>query len=117
MNKDRMKSLLVRDKAFLRELYQNEDFQKKKRVLNKANDTEINTLIWFLHYLSNGEIRMKKIHFEKIASAKVALIKSKVESKRNLTVLLNNNRSSKLLFLNKLVQFLPYLLYPLFNES
>jgi hypothetical protein len=117
MNKERMKSLLIRDKVFLRELCNDEDFLKKKRILNAANDTQINTLIWFLHYLSTGEIRMKKSHFDEIANSKITLIKHKVESKRNLTILLNSNRSTKLSFLNKLAAYFTYLLYPLFNES
>jgi hypothetical protein len=111
-----MKSLLIRDKQFLRELCEDQDFQKKKRILNAANDSEINTLIWFLHYLSTGEIRLKKEHFEGITTHKISLIKQKVESKHNVTLLVNGNRSQKLLFLNKLITFFPYLLYPLFNE-
>jgi hypothetical protein len=117
MNKDRMKSLLVRDKVFLRELYQGQDFIKKKKLLNVANDSELNTLIWFLHYLSTGEIRMKKSHFDHLDSRKISLIKKRVESKHNLNILINENRRIKLLFLNKLAAHFPFLLYPLFNES
>jgi hypothetical protein len=54
MNKERMKSLLIRDKEFLRELYQNPNYLKKKKILNAANDSQLNTLIWFLHYLSTS---------------------------------------------------------------
>jgi hypothetical protein len=116
MNRERLKSLLVRDKVFLRELYQGLDFQKKKKVLNAADDTKLNTLIWFLHYLSTGEIRIKKTHFERIPEKKVSLLRTKVESRRNLNVLMNSDRKTKLIFLNKLAENFVHLLYPLFNE-
>jgi hypothetical protein len=111
MNKERMKSLLIRDKEFLRELYQNPNYLKKKKILNAANDSQLNTLIWFLHYLSTGEIRMKNL-----PARKIILLKQKVESKHNLSTIISSNRTQKLLFLNKLAENFSHLLYPLFNE-
>jgi hypothetical protein len=116
MNKERMKSLLIRDKEFLRELYQNPNYLKKKKILNAANDSQLNTLIWFLHYLSTGEIRMKKLHFDNLPARKIILLKQKVESKHNLSTIISSNRTQKLLFLNKLAENFSHLLYPLFNE-
>jgi hypothetical protein len=70
MNKENVKSCLVRDKAFLRELYQSNNSQKTKRLLNSASDLKLNTIIKFLHFLSNGEIKIKKQNFDALVTQK-----------------------------------------------
>ena len=60
MNKEQLKSYLIRDKGFLKQLYEGPNPLKNKKVLTCADDSELNTLIKYLHYLSNGEIKMKK---------------------------------------------------------
>ena len=65
MNQDQMKSLLLRDKGFLKLLYEGNNPLKNKKVLQTAEDSELNTLIKFLHFLSNGEITVKKNNFKK----------------------------------------------------
>jgi hypothetical protein len=90
---------------------------KNNRVLNGASDSQLNTLIKFLHFLSNGEIRMKRENFEIIEKAhKLKLIKSKVEKKKNLNILLKTERRLKLKFLNKLCNLYNALLDTLFND-
>ncbi len=106
-----------RDKGFLRELYEGPNPMKNNRVLNGASDSQLNTLIKFLHFLSNGEIRMKRENFEIIEKAhKLKLIKSKVEKKKNLNILLKTERRLKLKFLNKLCNLYNALLDTLFND-
>jgi hypothetical protein len=84
-NREQMKSLLIRDKSFLRELYEGPNHLKNNRVLKGANDSQLNTLLKFLYFLANGEIKMKKENFEIIEKAnKLKLIKSRVEKKSNL---------------------------------
>jgi hypothetical protein len=118
MNKETMKSLLIRDKLFLRELYEGPNPLKNIRILRGANDTQLDTLLKFLHFLANGEIKIKKENFEIIErEKKLKLIKAKVERKQNLNKLLKSDRSDKLKFLNKLSNVYGALLYTLFNET
>ena len=117
LNKDVLKSCLIRDKGFLKELYEEPDFNRKKKKLQTADDTELNTLIKFLHFLSNGDIPMKKQNIEAIKeSKKLTLITKKVERKSSVANLLKNNRVFKLKFLLQLNKIYSFLLYPLFNE-
>ena len=64
MNRETMKSLLIRDKTFLRQLFEGPNPLKNLRILRGANDTQLDTLIKFLHFLTNGEIKIKKSNFE-----------------------------------------------------
>jgi hypothetical protein len=116
-NRESMKNLLIRDKGFLRELYEGPNPLKNNRVLKGANDSQLNTLIKFLHFLSNGEITMKKENFDVIEKAnKLKVIKAKVERKKNMNTLLKSERKEKLKFLNKLCNIYSDLLFTLFNE-
>jgi hypothetical protein len=118
LNKDVLKSCLIRDKGFLKELYQEPEVGKIRKTLQTADDTELNTLIKYLHFLSNGEIPMKKINFQAIKeSKKQALITKKVEKKSRVQDLLKSNRVTKLRFLTQLIKIYSFLLYPLFNRQ
>jgi hypothetical protein len=118
LNKDILKSCLIRDKGFLKQLYQEPNVVQNKKVLQTADDTELNTLIKYLHFLSNGEIPTKKSNFEAIKeSKKQVLITKKVEKKSNVVKLLKSSRVDKLKFLFQLVKIYQNLLYPLFNEQ
>jgi hypothetical protein len=70
MNKEAMKQLLIRDKSFLQELYVSKSFLNTKRLLIYASDTKLSTLIKFLHFLANCEIRIKKANFDVIVANK-----------------------------------------------
>jgi hypothetical protein len=117
MSHEQMRNLLLRDKVFLRTLYNSDNNLSAKRVLNGANDSQLNTLLKYLHFLANGEIKIKKSNFEIIEShKKLHLIKQQVESKKALRTILNKERPEKLQFLNKLSQIYNAILYSLFNE-
>ena len=118
MNKEVMKNYLIRDKAFLRELYEGESVVKNNRILNFASDTKLNTLLRLLHFISNGEIQIKRVNFEIIQNnKKLSIIKKAVEKKAALKRLLNTDREAKLKFLKKLSSVFLALLYCLFNEN
>ena len=70
MNKESVKQCLIRDKAFLRELYTSNNPSKVKALLNAASDIKLATLIKFLHFLANGEIQIKRQNFEAIQTHK-----------------------------------------------
>jgi hypothetical protein len=116
LNREGMKSLLIRDKGFLRELFEGPNPLKNNRVLKGASDSQLNTLLKFLHFLSNGEIKMKKENFEIIESAKKLKLIRKVEKKTQLSTLLKSERNEKLKFLLKLCNLYSALLSTLFTE-
>lgn len=116
MNRDQFKSLLQRDKTFLKELYESDSFPKSKRLLNFANDNELNTLIKYIHFISNGEIKIKKENFQVLSTKHVKLIRKKFETKSTLQKLLQDSRKAKTTMLNKLLPVLSNLLTPLFKE-
>ena len=118
MNKEVFKRYLVRDKAFLRDLFEGENKFKNNRLLNSASDTKLNTLIQFLHKLSIGEIKIKKHNFEIVQSSKkINVIKRHVEKKAALRRLIKSERQDKIIFLKKLAGVYSALLYCLFNED
>jgi hypothetical protein len=84
MNEERLRSYLIRDKGFLKSLFSEDSGPKKKRLLSGARDSQLLTLIYYFHYLSNCEVKMKKEHFDKIEAGKISLLKKKVESKKSL---------------------------------
>ena len=117
MDQQSVKNQLVRDKEFLRELYEAKEPVKAKHVLNFASDSQISTLIKFLHFLSNGEITIKKENFDEISKArKIQVLKKFVETKAAVQRLLRNERKIKMNFLKKLTTVYPFLLHCLFNE-
>jgi hypothetical protein len=118
LNKEVLKSCLIRDKGFLKELYQEPDPARNRKTLQTADDSQLNTLIKYLHFLSNGEIPMKKINFQAIKeSKKQVLITKKVEKKTRVNDLLKSSRMIKLKFLTQLIKIFSFLLYPLFNRQ
>ena len=66
MLKDVLKARMIKDKSFLKDLYEGTNFERKKRILNSSSDSKLDTLLNFLHFLVNGEICMKKEHFDLI---------------------------------------------------
>ena len=118
MNKETFKSYLIRDKGFLKSLYEGQSRQRNNQILNVASDTKLNTLIRLLHFISNGEIKIKRENFEIIQEhRKLSLLKRHVEKKAALNRLLHGERLDKLKFLRKLSSIYSSILYCLFNEN
>lgn len=80
MNDEFLKSLMIRDRGFLYSLYEAPNILKNKRILLNASDTQINTLLRYLHFVANGRIPIKKTNFEKIPQSKLRIIKKDLES-------------------------------------
>ena len=118
MNKESLKNNLIKDKSFLRELYEGQSKVSNNRILNFATDTKLDTLIKLLHFIANGEIPMKKQNFEVIQShKKLSYIKRQVEKKSAVIKLLKAERAVKMKFLKQLSNVYSALLYCLFNEN
>lgn len=117
MDKDRFKSLLVRDQEWLRNLYESSSLPLRRRLLSTASDKKLDTLIKFLHLLSKGEIKMHKKNFEALSKHQVNFLHKSFEKKAGVFRLLNSEREEKMKKLKKLLSVLPFLLYTLFNEA
>lgn len=116
MNEDQLKLLLVRDKVFLKRLYEGPNILKNKDILQSAEDSELNTLIKYLHFVSNGKISITKDNFHVLVKhKKLTIIRQNVESKTKLIKLLNSSREKRLKFLLNFCVVMPNLLYGLFN--
>lgn len=116
INKDRFKESLVRDKEWLRNLYLSDSSLKSKRLITFASDAQLDTIIKFLHLLTNGVIKTTKECFEKIGQTQLNFVRKHFESPRVCKKLLLTERSVKLKKLNKLLPIMNCLLFTLFNE-
>ena len=117
MNSESFKPYLIRDKVFLQELYESQSIPNSKRLILFASDQKLDTLIKLLHFISNGQIKMKKEHFDIFSKAHVKLLKKNFENKKSLKELSKRERKIKVTILQKISSILPHLLYPLFNET
>jgi CRISPR/Cas system CMR subunit Cmr6 (Cas7 group RAMP superfamily) len=119
MNNDqqRFRLFLLRDKDWLEELYVANSALRCRRLLLFASDSKLDTLMKYLHYLSNGEIRMKRENFDTIQKRHLSTIKRAFESKQSLNRSLKLEREQKLKVLLKLTSVYQVLLHSLFNLS
>jgi len=111
-----LRPLLHRDKTFLKELYESDSIVKSKRIINFATDSELNTLWKYLHYLSNGEIKIKKEHFEKVKETHIRFLKKNFEPKKSVQNLNQMPRKNKLQKFYKLTKNFTHILAPLFKQ-
>ena len=116
MNQEQFKALLQRDKLFLKEVFKSESSSKTKRLINFASDAELVTLIKYIHFVSNGAIKIKKENFETLQKKHLSLIKKHFEKKSAVQTLIQNPRKFKLSIFSKLIPVLSDLLTPLFKE-
>ena len=63
MSYEQFKATLVRDKLFLKELFESNSQAKSKRLLMFATDSQITTLVKYLNMLCTGQIKIKSAHF------------------------------------------------------
>lgn len=116
MNKEQFKATLQRDKQFLKSLFESDSVIKSKRILTFASDNELTTLSKYLHFISNGEIPIKKQNFDVLSKKHIQLIRKAFENKFTLQTFLQKQRKEKMLLFIKLLRSLPQLLTPLFRE-
>jgi len=117
MNHTRFKEQLVRDKAWLKQLYENQSITNLKQLIRSASDKQLDTLIRFFHYLSNGVIKMHKKNFDALEKRHILYLRKSFESKVALKKLISGERSEKLKKILKIANILSLLLYTLFNDS
>ena len=116
MNEENLKSLLIRDKQFLKSLFETSNVFKNKHLVNTADDAHLDTLIKYLHFVTNGKIFINRQNFEVIRKTKkIKILQKFVESENSTLMLLNGTRRQKVQFLLKLTSVYVNLFYGLFN--
>jgi len=109
------KAYLVRDRVFLRQLYEGPNPLKNTRIIFTASETEINTLIKFIHYVCNGKITLAAKDFAAIKNKrKLSFIVKNFEKREALENLLHKDIQYKKSLLIQLSVVYPYLLSTLF---
>lgn len=88
MTEEVLKAMLIRDKGFLYSLYEGSNDLKNNRILLNASDSQLNTLIRYLHFVASGKIPIKKQNFEIIPASKIKLIKKTLEKSNKLDLFL-----------------------------
>lgn len=114
-DKQILKSLLIRDKAFIRSLYDGPNPLKNRRLLNGASESQLNTLIKFIYYVCNGQISIDALDFQSIKKKrKLSFLKKNFENKTQVVELLYKELQFKKQLLLQLSTIYPNLLATLF---
>ena len=116
VNQEQFKSILQRDKIFLKELYESNSRAKSKNILTFATDGEITTLVKYIHFVANGIIKIKKQNFDAIGQRHLSFSRKHFESKASLHKLNQCGRKDKMKVLLKFIPIYNHLLAPLFNQ-
>lgn len=113
--KETLKAYFIRDKLFLKSLFEGPNSLKNRRLILSANEGEIDTLIKYLHYLANGKIRIGAENFSNVRrSRKLTHLRKEFESETKISDLLLADDINKRAILLKLSTSYPDLLAPLF---
>lgn len=110
-----LKSQLIRDKGFLRALYDGPNPLKNRRLIFAATESQLNTLIRLIYYICNGKITIDALDFQTIKKKKkLALLKKNFENKNQVQDLLYKEMQFKKELLLQLSTIYPNLLATLF---
>jgi len=116
MNPDSFKAVLLRDKEFLKSLYDSASPTHSKSILNFSSDAKLDTLIKYFYMVSSGQIKIKKEHFNALERKHLNIVKRHFEKKSTMTKLLKQDRKLKLQILSKFCGLFHELLFTLFNQ-
>lgn len=118
MNKADLRNLMLNEKKLLKTLYEPALYKNKKQILMKSNENQLDVIIYILYFIVEGEIPLKKNHFETLkANKKLSFINSHLNSNAKLQILLKSNFKNKVNFLIKLVRSFENLFFFLFSLS
>lgn len=112
-----MKPLLLRDKEFLKSLYDAGSRPSALSKLKSASDQKLNTLLKFIHMVANGDIKIRHSDFQALQKKHLQAIRARIERKESLRKLLNDERLAKLKVLSVFGGVFHELLYTLFNQQ
>ncbi len=118
MNQDELRSLMIENKNFLKFLFESNSNQSKKEALTKCESTQLDLIINILFYIVQGEIPVKRTHYESLKrNKKLGLLHRNLNSQQKLKQVLNFTVKAKLSFLLKLVNCYNNLFYRIFFQS
>lgn len=111
-----IRSLLLRDKRFLLDLFVNNIYQNRKLILG-ASQSHLNTVLKILHLIANNQIRIDEEDFEALKKSKKAnVLKTKIKSKEDFLYFLTS-AEPKRRFLLQFIAVFKILLKPIFEED
>jgi hypothetical protein len=113
MDKVYLRSLFLREKGFLKNLYRSEDTAK---YINNANDKSLDVLIRILHLIADGEIPIRRQDQSAIRNAKKFPQLHRLQAKKFFLSILNGDREKKVKIVKDFIPVYPHLLYTFFNE-
>lgn len=116
IKKQKAKELFLRDKSFLKELYKAGALQIKS-FLNYASDSQLKTLVYYIHFLASGLIPFKKSLFKILKRLdKIPFLHKHFSKVAVFRKFLKEDRKHKVSLLSKLQTVFRVLLQPLFKE-
>jgi len=82
MTPEQFKPSLVRDKEYLRQLYSAESVPYSKRLLMFSSDQQLDTVLKLMHFISTGQMRLKKTHFDSFSKIQITFLKKILRKKQ-----------------------------------
>lgn len=118
MNKENLKTLMVENKVFLRSLFLEGSYLKKKKLLIQSEEKQADLILNLLFLVVQGEIPIKKIFFEKLrANKKLHLINKALNTEEKLNLFLKLSYKEKITFLLKLLKSYNEIFYLIFKND
>ena len=112
MNNFQFHALLLKDKPFLKSLYNG---RQGRQVLKKATLAQLDLVIQILHAISSGDISLSKSAYSRLKKrGKLHAINEAVQTEENLKGMLAKSKVEKLHFLLNFSLFFDSLLHNLF---
>jgi len=110
------REILIRDKAFLYQLYKGNRLQNRNKI-SGASDIQLNTLCQILHLIMNNVIRVHFKNGEKIKSARrLPFLKNNFKPQHKFAEIYEGPQENKVKILRQLSSVYCFLLQPLFEE-
>jgi hypothetical protein len=111
MDKFKARRLFVREKAFLLQLCDGGDFP------DTITQYQAQSLLYLLHFLTNGDIPVTEATFQKLkSSCNILHLRSKIESKKALYNILKSPLSTQLQIIDKFKAIWGLLVKPIFDS-
>ncbi len=115
MNKENLKKLMIENKLYLRSLFKENIYKKKKQILLLSDEKQIDLILNILFYVVQGDIPLKKIYFEKLKdNKKLHFINRTLNSQEKLDRFLKSTLKNKYSFMLKLLKMYNDIFYFVF---
>ena len=116
MNKLKLRGLMLKNRVFLH-LVQTDSVKNTRQRITVCTSIQANLLLHILHYISVGEIPVKKAFSLYLRKTRKMPFLNKIRNATDLSSMLKKSRKYKVDFLKKLTVLYPKLLALLFEED